>query len=64
MLLGVGLAPLAPSPIARARIVSLGSLGCERFASGFDCSKAALPARLGNACIAMTAPALLDGLAA
>jgi hypothetical protein len=49
MLLDIGFAALTPGPIARARIVAFGGLGCERFAGRCDCSKAALPASFGNA---------------
>lgn len=34
MLIGIGFAPLAPSAIARARIVAVSGLGCEHLANG------------------------------
>ena len=58
MLLGNSLASLPPSPIASARIVALGGLGCERLASGFDYSQAVSPAHFGNARVAVPTPAL------
>jgi hypothetical protein len=46
LLLSVGLASLAPSLRARARVLARGSLRCERFASRFDCSQSTFTARL------------------
>ena len=48
MLLGIGGAALASSPIASARVVAFGGLDCERLSSDFDRSQAAFPARLGE----------------
>ena len=46
MLLGICFAALAPGLRARTRVLARGSLRCERLASSFDCSQAALTACL------------------
>jgi len=56
MLLGIGVAALAPRPSACAGIVALGGLDCGRLASSFDDSQAVSAAHLRNARIAMPPP--------